>query len=209
MKLQKLGGYAALGSLVIIFIQRVFTKPVGYEYVRDPVKAMNAYSAAPVGFLAYCFLGIVWPLLLAILYFALYERMHAKAPSLTRLMLFALSISISMLIVPAIVWSTTVNSIVQAQDASAFRTMEAVAMGLNSTGNFASGLLFLVVGFAILKTETLSKIPGWLYFMGGILFIPTSFINPANPIVNARHLLPTLAVIWICTALLRDKQPQP
>jgi hypothetical protein len=209
MKLQKVGGYAAFAFLFVLFISNVFqallTKHLDLGN-NDPVKVMKCYLATPAGFYVASSLDIVWAILLLVYYFALYERMQANAPNLTRIMLIAASVGTAMLITFEIVWMTALRTIAPTPDVSAYKAMDAVASGLQMMGQHALGWAFLFVGCAVLKTGAFSKVAGWLYLLAGILHIPDTFLGFS--IRGGGLILSTIGTIWIGIALIRQKQPQ-
>jgi hypothetical protein len=94
MKLQKLGGYAAIASVFISLgvVPILAMKTSGGQlFGGDPAKWMAAISAAPANFLAIALLAIVGSILAFVMFLALHERMQANAVHLTRIMLITAS----------------------------------------------------------------------------------------------------------------------
>lgn len=97
MKLQRLGGYAAIASaFAYIGIRRLGDWS-------DPAKMMPAISAAPAKFYLDTLLWMASIILFLTVIIVLHERMQANAPYLTRLTLIAASTSTAMAIAESII----------------------------------------------------------------------------------------------------------
>jgi hypothetical protein len=208
MKLQRLGGYAAIAAVCAdiaafvptILIQRRFGD------VSDPVKIMAAYSAAPGYGQAIALLLIICYILLLIWVFALHEHMKADAPYLTRAMLIAMSAAAAAIIAWSVVWIKGIGIIAPARDISAYRAFDAITTGILVMGGHLSGWTCMLIGCAILRTRALSRIPGWLIFLTGVLWIPRFMVPQIGLIVDPLSLI---ACVWVGIALIRQKQSQP
>jgi hypothetical protein len=207
MKLQKLGGFAALAAMCLGVIYLFLATSVSFES-SDLAKIMAAVSAAPVVFKALNYLVIGCYFLLLILIVALHERMQADAPNLARIMLIAGTVGSAMQIAKAMIHLKAIEIIIPMQDLSAYRACVATASGIGSLGLHACGWGALLIGCAILKTRLFPKIPGWLFIAGGIAAI-LGFISPFPRLGDIIHSLVMPATIWIGIALLRQKPPQP
>jgi hypothetical protein len=204
MKLQKLGGIAAIASLCAyygyVFIVTHFSLPT------DPVKMMAAYSLTPT----YSNVGLLLVAVSYILYLvfglALYERMHAKAPYLMLIMLIASSAATAIGIMEAAVWIKGMGVIAPKQDISSLRALIAVFSGLHTAAFHIEAWSLPFVGWAILKTRAFSRILGWLSLIAGILLI-LAFIIPQ--LKSTPWFLTCAAVIWLAIELLLRKQSDP
>jgi hypothetical protein len=79
---------------------------------------------------------------------------------------------------------------------------------LDLVGSYAGGWAFLLLGCAILKTRSFSRILGWLFLFAGIGRILHTI--PQLLVLGAiEGPLYFVAIFWIGIALLRQKQPQP
>jgi hypothetical protein len=208
MKLQRLGGYAVFANLGILTIALLFGILVFAKHIgdtSDPVKVLSAYSAAPAIFITQCWLVILLRIPLLIYALALIERMEAKAPNLSRMLLISASTATVMLIAGEMVGMTGLAMLAPKQEALACRVTSVIAAGLEGMGNFAWGWACLIIGCAILKTRAFPLATGWLYVLGGILAIPVgSGFN-----VPISGLFMTISQVWIGIILIRQKQPQP
>ena len=212
MKLQKLGGYAAIASICAYIVCAVYgnlIQPSGFW--TDPAKAMAAMSAAPGGFYVSYLLFMVSSILALAMIVALHERMHADAPYLSRMMLIAMSASTAIWITEAIVKIICIGMIVSTQDLSAFRAFRAISIGIHFAGGHAAGWGCLFLGCATLATRSFSRVLGWLFLVTGILWIPTFFLIQ----IGFRFTIPIftlmlcVSTIWIGIAMLRQKQLLP
>ena len=207
MKLQKLGGFAALAAMCLAIVYLFLTTAVSFES-SDLATIMAAVSTAPAVFKALNYLVIGCYFLLLILIVALYERMKADAPTLARIMLIAGTVGSAMQIAEAMIHLKVIEIIIPLQDLSAYRACVATASGIGSLGLHACGWSALLIGCAILKTRLFPKILGWLYAAGGIAAI-LGFISPFPKLGDIIHSLVMPATILIGIALLRSKLPQP
>jgi hypothetical protein len=205
MKLQKLGGCAAIASVCIPFvIVFLIAQSVRSPLNNDPMKWMAAYSAAPAYFVAIGLLFIIWLILGLITALALYERMQARAPILTRLMLIGASACTVIVTMYSVISIVGMRMIAPTRDVSAFRASLAITTGLQITVGVLSAWNCLFIGCAILKTRSLSRVLGWLYLLTFILWM-LHFMHSHG----MQFVLLIIASVWTGIALLRQKQPQP
>jgi hypothetical protein len=208
MKLQKLGGYAAI-ACVCSYAAYLVANIIAYQRfgdLQDPAKMMSAALTAPTWIYAIHLLNIACCILAFIFFLALHECMQANAPNLIRISLISMTVCAAVLITYSIaVISGFFISILPAQDNSAYRAFAAVCWGLGEMGNHAYGWACLLAGSAIIRTRAFSRVPGWIFFMSGILLIP-QFIIPKVPLYGS--LLFSISAVWVGIALLRQKRPQ-
>ena len=211
MKLQRLGGYAAIAGffsyIAFVALQRLGAS-VDWS---NTAKAMAAVSAAPNRFYVYSLLWIITYVLMLTTFFALRERMQAAAPHLTSAMLIALSAAAAMAIAESIIYLKSIGMIIAQQDASAFRACMAVTAGLHWANGHACGWAYLFFGCAILKTRELSRTLGWLSLLTGILWIPNVFFVQLGftHLTLVYILTGCISAVWTGIALLREIQPEP
>jgi hypothetical protein len=209
MKLQRLGGYAALASMcALLAAVLIFTVTLDrFGSPNDSVKKMmEITSAAPGNFYASYLLMVVCCIFGVIMALALHERMQSKAPYLTRLLVIAAAASAVMQITEAVIFIRQAATIAQTQDISAWKVIMAITDGLRFTGGNLSAWTMLLSGCAIIRTRALSRALGWMSTIAGILWLPR-FAVPQLGLIPA--LLSCVVTIWIGIALLRGKQPQP
>jgi hypothetical protein len=204
MKLQKLGGYAAIGAVIGFLIGLLMA---GYNMklvANNGGDLAKAAAALPAAWL-YVFLRIkIVPLILSfVMLMALYERMHTNAPYLTRAFLIAGSAGTAIEITRAIVTIAGLQSVLQ--DSSALKAFLAITGSLEVAWGHAIAWSCLLSGCAILRTRALSRALGWFSILVSIWWIPQ--FTQAQMIPPA--LLSLVGLLWTGIELLRQKQPQP
>ena len=208
MKLQKLGGYAAIAGVCVwisTYIPMILSQR-RFGDMSDPVKIMAAYSAAPGYGQAEVLLCNISYILLLIWVLALHERMQSDAPYLTRAMLIAMSASAAAVITYSVVFIKGFGIIGPTRDVSAFRAIDAITTGILYTADHLSGWTCILIGCAILRTRALSRISGWLILLTGVLYIPRFMVSQIGIILDP---LSYIATVWVGIELIRQKQPQP
>jgi len=207
MKLQKLGGYAAIASvcanMAVVVFYILIKKRFG-DFI-EPVKEMAAVSAAPSYLYTIGWQAIIVSILWLIVFFALHERMQAKAPLLTRIALIAASAGTAISVTYYIIRIKGIGMIFPTQDISAYRAWDAIAAGLQSMSYHAYGWAFLLIGCAALRTHAFSQLLGWLVILAGILWLPATGPELMNMIP---YNLIAVSFVWIGIALLRQKESQ-
>jgi len=205
MKLQKLGGYAAIVSIcAYLAAVGVILFKAGFA-LTDPAKLVTALLAAPAYSYAFFLLFTVSYLLLFIVAFALQERMEGNAPHLTRLMLIAASAFTVMLFMYVMISWEGSKIITPTHDVSAYRALIAITVGFLKTAGILAACACLFTGGAILKTRSLSRALGWLYLLTGVLWMLHFMIS----LIAIHFVFLAAANIWVGIALLRQEQPQP
>jgi hypothetical protein len=212
MKLQKLGGYAAIAGVFayiscVVLVGRI--QPYGGW--NDPAKMMAAISAAPAEFYLFTLLWLITYILLLPIFFAFRERMQADAPHLTHAMLIAMSVATAMAIAESIINLKSVGMVISQKDLSAFRACWAVTQGLHWANGHVLGWSCLLFGCAIIKTRAFSRILGGLFLLTGILWIPNVFLVHLGFTRLTLIYISTscICAVWLGIALLREKKPQP
>jgi hypothetical protein len=210
MKLQRLGGYAAIASVFGVAAYIVLGSMGINMDLSEPAKFMAAVSAAPVSFYALCVIQIIRFTLWQIMFFALYECAQNKTPQLARTSLIAASAGTAGLITVAVLYFNTIRIVLQSriptQDAAAYRAVDAIGGGLIFTTAHFYGWAFLLMGFAIIRTRTFSVTLGWLFAVTG-LFGLLGFIY--LPLTAVFLLMICVVSIWVGIAMLRQNQLQP
>ncbi len=208
MKLQKLGGIAALVSVGLYIVCAVYSSLIlPSDMGNNPEKIMAAMSTVSNEYYMICLMFMVSSILGLAMFAALHERMHANAPYLSKMMLMTSSASTVIWITEQIVNINSIGTIVPTRDLSAFRAFWAISHGLHFTGGHANGWACLFAGCAILTTASFARLPGCLFFILGILWIPTFFLVH----LGFRFTIPLLiflccvTLIWIGIEMLRQK----
>jgi hypothetical protein len=208
MKLQKLGGYAAIASLFLTMayeLLAIFLKS-RTAFTDSPVKAMTANLAMPTEFYAMALLLIVSSIIGFMWALALHKRMHANAPYLTRIMLIAFSAYAAMKIAESFLGFQITAVLAPMQDLSAFKAFTSVIESLHNASNHIFGWYVVFLGCAVLRTHAFSQAIGWLFLLEGILLMAEK-ISFILGLISA--LASVVAIVWIGVAMLRQKQIQP
>jgi hypothetical protein len=217
MKLQRLGGYAAIVSALVFAPMIVLSLQLEKQFgsLEDPAKFMAAATTAPFNIGAFNALFIAHFILMLVSNFALCECVRNKAPRLARMAVIASSAGTAFLIATSIVYLNNVRITFQhavpLQDFAGFAsTMNAIAVGLTQTGIHCYGWAALLMGWAILQTRLFSAILGWFSVLLGLLAIAHFMLIWFPSLITAAlHPLVCVATLWIGIALLRQKQLQP
>jgi hypothetical protein len=211
MKLQRLGGYAAIAHacVSIIFIAFFIIRLQRFGDLEDPVNAMAAISSSPVYFYFSEYLLIVCGILFLIVILALFERMKADSPNLTLLALIAASVSTAEGIFMVVADFYVFEHIAATNDISAYRAIDAITKSLWDASGHAIGWVGLLIGSAVLKTRAFPKTPALLFFLMGVFWV----LMPIPINFGILAIIPWLSffvgTLWFGIAMLRQKQPYP
>jgi hypothetical protein len=217
MKLQRLGGYAAiasvLGAVAILFLINLLYRNLQPGMTSfsfdDPARFRDAVSTAPIGFYAVAILIVIHFSLLQIMFFALYERMQNKAPQLTLISLIASSVGTAILVAFGIFYFDNIRIALQhgvpEKIIEVRWTFIANYEELRMAASHFYGWASLLMGWAILRVRPFSVALGWLFIIAGLLNI-TGFM--LFQLEAAGHLCIYTAAVWTGIALLRQKLPQ-
>ena len=209
MKLGRIGGFASIGSALIgvmalVIVGLVFPRLglVGPSDRMDPSKGISAETASPITFLLFNLDLIVWGIAFVLIILALRERMQANAPTLLRLALIGVSSTFAIMLAAGLVGIAGIPPIVAVKDASAYRALVGVWLGLVVAGDHAAGWAMLLIGWAALKTSTLPRVLSYLSVLGGIVFI---IEFAAKPLMPVSLFLSVIWGVWLGAVLLRSK----
>jgi len=210
MKLQKLGGIAAIAGTCLYILYRVLYIFIQARFgeLDEPAKVINAVAAAPVNFyvlnLVYIFANVSG----IIFFYALYERLKENAPHLSRIMLSTAFVGTAFYIAGSMIYIEAISMIVPVKDVTAYRAIDAAVSGMSSFGDHSWGWMYLLIGCAVLKTKAFSPILGWLSVIVGILWIPWFILSQFGfDMVGLFSLLPfIISTIWFGISLFRIKE---
>jgi hypothetical protein len=209
MKLQKLGGYAAIVSVCFFIVYASANIIVFQRFgdLSDPAKMMSAALTARNWIYATNLLNIACCTLAFILFMALHECMQANAPNLMRISLICMFFSAAMWITYSIaVIRGFYFFIVPTQDISAIRPFYAMGFGLTEMGYHTYGWASLLIGCAVLRSHAFSRVIGWLFLLEGILLMAETIAYMLGLISASASVI---AIVWIGIAMLRQKPLQP
>jgi len=209
MKLQKIGGvgsigYACLCAIYLLFFFVVFPSLglLGPNDWIDPVKCIAAEGASPITFFLFDVGSILLSIAFILIVLALRERMQASPPNLMRIVVIGVSIGCALLLASALIGIVGKPSIVSANDASAYRAVQGVYLGLAIAGDHALGWVLLLIGWAALKARGLARILSYLLMLSAILGILEFAVQPFMFVVI---FLGIIWGVWLGVVLLRSK----
>jgi hypothetical protein len=213
MKLQKLGGIAAIASVCMTIAYYMFFSLIQEKLgdMSDPIKVIAAVTTAPVNFYVLNLMTILANLLGMIFICALYKRLKNYAPNLALIMLIAASWATALYMVLGMIFINAITIIVPARDASAYRAMNAIIAGMTSMSDHAWGWVYLLLGCVVLKIKAYSTILGWMSILVGVFWIPWFILKPFGfDLIGTVSLAPfIISTIWFGVKLLRQKQSEP
>jgi hypothetical protein len=209
MKLQKIGGVGSIGfaclcAIYLVFFFLVFPSLglVGPNDWIDPVKGIAAASASAITFFLFNLESILISIAFILIVLALLERMQASAPNLMRIVVIGVSILCALWLASGLIGIIGMPSIVSVKDASAFRAVNGVGLGLSMAGDHALGWVLLLIGWAALKARGLPRILSYLLMLCGILGILEFAVQP---FMFVGLFLSIVWGVWLGIVLLRSK----
>jgi hypothetical protein len=215
MKLQKLGGYAAIvlvcfNIAMVGILATLFSGIAGLD-IYDPTKMMAIYHASTASFWTYYVLSILTGILTLLVAVALQERMQATAPNLMRLAVIAVSIFFALALSAEMSGIYRNVIVAQTNDSSSFRVFLVLHEYLYFAGVSALGWGLLLIGCAALRTGALPKMLGYIILVYGLLSISQFAFSISQVAVGLGvwFLVGLIAFVWLGVTLLRKEQPQP
>jgi hypothetical protein len=209
MKLQKLGGIAAIAGTCLYILYRMLYIFIQTRFgeLDEPAKVINAVAAAQVDFYVLNLVYIVANISGIIFLYALYERLKKDAPHLSRILLITAFVGTAFYIAGSMIYIKAISIIVPVKDATAYRAIDAAVSGMISFGDHAWGWVYLLIGCAVLKSKAFSLSLGWLALLVGILWIPWFILSQFGfDLIGLLSLLPFfISTIWLGIELLRQK----
>jgi hypothetical protein len=209
MKLQKIGGVGSIGSaflaaIYLVFFLLVFPSLglVGPSDWIDPTKCIAAWSASPITFFLLNLGFILLSIAFIMIVLALRDRMQASAPNLMRIAVIGVSISCALWLAGGLIGIIGMPSIVSAKDASAYRAVMGVYLGLSIAADHALGWVLLLIGWAAVKTSGLPRILSYLSVLVGIVGILEFAVQP---FMFVFLFLGIIWGLWLGVVLLRSK----
>lgn len=194
MKLQKLGGYAAILSVMC-------GTGMNWFYFID-----NDLMNNPIKIRLFCILMIIWSIFILITFLVLHERWKDQMPVLMRIMLITGSAGVVLQVACRI---TIIGGIGLPSEYTA--VFERIVSGFHLASIHAIAWASLFLGVAILRMQSFSLILGWLFTAIGVWWIPTHVI-PIPPELQILkiidHLLFGVCFVWIGIAMICNKQPE-
>jgi hypothetical protein len=209
MKLLKIGGIASIANaflaafwLVLFVVLFPRLGLAGPDDWMNPVKGFHAWASSPIAFLTNDLEYILMSVATFLTILAVREWLKSESPILTQIALIATAIACGLWIATAIVGHTTRLALVNSGDASAYKAIMSVVMGLSYAGDHACGWFTLVIGWAALKTAKLPRILGYLILLVGLCFL-FDFLLMLLALVGL--LLLAIMSLWLGIVLMRTK----
>jgi hypothetical protein len=214
MKMQKLGGWAAIVLACVIVTQL----GVGGAMLRgttdfyNPVEMIAAYYNSPAAFQSYFLLGIMIALLTLVIALTLRERMHANAPNIMTFVVITASVYFALYLTCQMSGIFSNVFLAGTKDFSAFRAFLVLHDCLGYTAVNAWGWGLLLTGGAVLKTHALPRILGYIMMADGIVGI-IQFVFAVSPLLQLGWViwmsLGLIVYLWLGVVLLRNPEPIP
>lgn len=209
MNLQRIGGVAStanafLAAVFLIILVAVFPRLglVAPSDWNDPVKGIAAWTASSVTFSSLNIDYVLMSIASLLIILALRERMQTSAPILMFIAVIGTSIACALWVAAGLMQIGARASIVNANDASAYRALMGVFLGLSTAGDHAFGWALVSTGWAALRTAKLPRILSYLVVLVGALFI-LDFCSIALGVVGLALFI--ISSFWLGVVLLQSK----
>jgi hypothetical protein len=204
--LQKVGGYAsiifALQFLAIAVIEFAILSPQGDNGAATPAMTLiSIASKSEAPYLTVNLLTVLFSLTVILVTFGVRERMQASATNPMRLAVIAASVASAMFLASGVVAFTGLPPAVAAKDAATYGILNALREALLFGAFFASGWLFLLIGWSGVSTKGLPTILSWLVLVSGVAGI-LGFLIP--DLVLFVVVFNVIWGFWLGAVLLRS-----
>lgn len=215
MKLQKIGGYASIVLVCIVFAAVMGALSVYSHYGIaesgdrfNPASVMTIYAGSPICTRLFSLIGILIGVLLLLIALALQERMEAKAPHLMCLTVIAASVSCALYLTITISSTISLASMPGARDISVYRVALVIFAGLRSAASHAWGWALLLSGWAALRTHALPLTLSYMILLCGAMAIIRYILPPfPNPFGLMVAILFAIGMLWLGVVLIRKPEP--
>jgi|WetSurSiteA1Bulk_404760.scaffolds.fasta_scaffold00442_4 hypothetical protein len=222
MKLQRLGGYASILTVVLLVIEIGLAAliasrlglPMFSNTAVDPLKIMAAYESTPFTFHVLQIFPALMAIALVLVALSLQERMQAKSPNIMRLAVIAASVAFALFLLHTLNSVAGMQSIASSKDVSAYRAVNSIQNGLLAAVVASWGLALLLIGCAAIKTRALPRILGYLCLICGILGAILVFMPQVQNMGALVSLLIGLSLniigaVWLGIVLIQKPEPLP
>ena len=209
MKLQKLGGYAAVVNFcsMLVLIAFYILRIKRFGNMDNPVDAIAAISSAPADFYFFYLLIMFGGIIGMITLLALDEQMKKQAPNLCRLAIIAASVSTAATIFTIVAKAYAIENIVPTNDVSAYRALDGMAQSMWNASGHTFGWVGLLLGYAVLKTRMFPKTPAWLYIVVGVFWVRIPVPVELGVLAIIPWIAGAVASLWFGICLLRMPEP--
>ncbi|MFC1840726.1 hypothetical protein ACFL1N_14180 [Thermodesulfobacteriota bacterium] len=199
MKLQKIGGYFSI-ALVFILLIYIGVTILGFSST-DPADIMATSQDSQIAFRAMYICIFLRGMLMLLISLTIKERMHSEYPTLMQLVVITASIYFAMIILMSMNGMTRLS--LSADDLEVYKALISVWNIFTKAAGCALGLVFLIIGYAAIKTRLLPRILGGIFLLQGITVIPTILMGA--PFIGV-SLIP-ISFLWLGIHLIRNPEP--
>lgn len=218
MKMQKLGGYSAIAVICLVIILLVVALPYAAKYGlneegagQDPAKVLAAASGSPGTAMLASILQMAISILGLLIVLGLYERMHAKAANLTRIMIIAVSASCALSIIRVMIGIRGRALMEGAADVSIFKPILMLQNGLNAASTNIEGWVLLLIAFAAIATRALPRFVAYVFLVFGFLtviaFLLPDITGTAGIVVSIiAGLIWASAYVWLGIVMIKGQE---
>src|SRR3974390_1770785 len=208
MKLQKIGGIAAIGLALVFVAYRasfsVVMPRLGISTLSDwnnAAKVMAAFGAAPTTYFLFKLLDVIGSICFFVMVIALQERLGTNARILNRILGLATAMACSVWIAAGTTQIIAVPAAISANDPSAFRAAIQIGLGLSVAGDHIGGWILLLTGIAAVMVKgVLPRLLSYFSILIGVLFILTFAVNELGLVAA---LLTIVWGLWLGAVMLR------
>lgn len=212
MKLQKVGGFASIiaACVLIVWAPLLFVAvrhgiPSGNAFTPERMMAMDVASTVAYHLLSLC--ETLYGAMLLLVALALQERMRTSAPNLMRLAVIAASVGVAFSLAHGTINSCGYALLANTKDLSAYRAWAVMLTSFSYALNYAASGVFLLMGWAALRTRALSLVLSCIILVCGVLTVPQ--VKAGLFLHNLYGLLSIAGLLWLGIVLLRKYKPIP
>ena len=209
--LQKFGGIAALYEAAAYIVGMIgFLTVVNVSSVADPVQQV-ALMADNLAFLytMHLFIYVVWGIFMVVLTLALYERLKAGSPAIAQTATVFGMFWGCVIIVAGMIHNVGMQTVVElygkdpAQAGTVWLTIHSVFGGFAGANEAIGGIWILLISWAALRTEALSKVLNYLGVVVGVAGIISIVPALGELFIYIFALGQIVWFIWLGIAMLR------
>ncbi len=201
-RLQRNGGTAGIvaAALLLVLFFLIGSTGVNLMAPGDPAQTLAAFTQKAGSWMPIGLVGALASAVAAIFLAGLSSRLHDKAPTRSRAVLYFGLIGLSAHALGSlIIWLGGANLVAfaakdQAAAVPAWIAMTSVLAGLSGAGNGFSGASAAIAGWAIVQTGAMKTVLGWVALAAGVFNILGVFVPTAVPVLLLSFLL---AIVWL------------
>ncbi len=199
---QRNAGTAGIVAAVLLLVLFLLIASTGVKLMGpgDPAQTLAAFTQKAGWWMPIGLVGALTSAVVAIFLAGLSSRLHDKAPTRSRAVLYFGLIGLSAHALGSLIlWlgGATLTAFA-AKDSTAalpaWIAMSSVLAGLNGAGNGFSGASAAVAGWAIIQTGVMKTVIGWVALAAGVINVLGVFVPAAMPVQLLSFLL---AIVWL------------